>query len=165
MEIVNPITKEHIELTHVDTVRGTITLRRKIHKYDTDSKETIEPVSLDTDSLMLNVFNQLKVTLFSGFQTNENYIDWPNDSELPEYNANYRIFVTTAKVAEISASSYRSLMQSIKGDYIKPVHGGYFLYLDQVSEGHPYLIRDILNLNIEKNPNKTVADLNYNPPA
>jgi hypothetical protein len=87
------------------------------------------------------------------------------DTEVPEYDANYRIFATYERSAFISANAQlRPLLAEIRQDYTVPVYGGHYLYLDQFRQGDAFVVRDILGLVIESNPHKPVPPIDYTPP-
>jgi hypothetical protein len=167
MKYTNPQTKEVVEIVSVNTASRSFTVKKYADKYAEGVTYTETLPAMNVSSYHGQFFEDLQAMgMFSGFVSENDYKDWPTDSELPEYDANYRISLTSEQVVSVTASeTYRSMILDIKQDHIKSHSKGVFIYLTQFNEGHPFLIRYVLGLTIEENPNKAVPEIDYTQPV
>jgi hypothetical protein len=164
---IHPITRKLVSITGVDTLRGSYsgtTQESKLHP-EISFTATFDTEGVDAYHHRFFYDLQRRYEMYEGYIPIDEYVDWPLDTEVPEYDANYRIFATYERSAFISANAQlRPLLAEIRQDYTVPVYGGHYLYLDQFRQGDAFVVRDILGLVIESNPHKPVPPIDYTPP-
>lgn len=164
---INPTTKEVVEITGVNTVSKTFDLKHKADKFAEPTYSTVLFEQMNSDAYHKQFFADLQEAgMYHGFVSEDVYVDWPTDTEVPEYNANYRVSLTYKQVTDVNKSTlYRDMISDIKEDHIKDHSQGVYVYLTEFKPGHPYVIKYVLGLNIESNPNKAVPPIDYTPPT
>jgi hypothetical protein len=166
MKYVNPITKQVVEVVGVNTATKTYTIKEYADKFAEGVTITKTFSWASISAYHAQFFQDLQSTgEYASYVGEESYVDWPTDSEVPEYDAYYRVSLTNAQVVSITASEmFRGMITAIKQDHIKAHSKGVYVYLTQFEPGHPFLIRDVLQLTIEENPNKVVPEIDYTQP-
>ena len=163
---INPATKEVVRITGVNTVSKTFDLESRADKFAEPTYTTVSFEQMNTEAYHKQFFVDLQASgLYTGFVAEDVYVDWPTDTELPEYNANYRISLTNEQVVFVTKSAtYRDMILDIKEDHTKDHSKGIYVYLTEFKPYHPWVIVNALGLKIDSNPNKPVPPIDMTPP-
>lgn len=167
MKYINPTTKQVVEIVGVNTASLTYVVKEAADKFADSVTTTVSMPDMDVERYHRIFMDALrKIGLYDGYVSEDEYIDWPTDTELPEYYANYRVALTDKDVVRVNKNpAYRALITDIKEDHIKDHSQGVYVYLTEFKQGHPYVIKYVLELEIESNPNKEVPEIDYTPPT
>jgi len=170
---INPITKEIVEVVGINTAAKTYTVSTRVDKFAAPITTTVAMFNMDTDAYHAQFVNDLKLAgLYEGYVPESEYVDWPTDSEMPEYDYNYRVSLTNEQIAAIaSVKDFRVLMDKI--EIVREHSNGKYVYLNQFDAGHPHIITKYIGyvlpicegITIENNPNKVVPNIDYSVPA
>lgn len=156
MRVINPQTKEIIKFLGVDMIHGVYSIEYQESKFVQPSTMLV-PMSLDgatTETFLSTFFEYLKTVdaEYAGYVPDTDYLDWPNEEELPEYNLPYRFFLTHKQIADITADqpaliTYAATMckrEQVTGWYIYannflPAHAAYLASMGATFDINPYL--------------------------
>lgn len=174
MKYINPKTKKVVSIKDVRLATKTYTTEEQLDMFADTTNTTLVYSDMNVEAYTSQFFADLQAAgYYEGFIPESEYVNWPTDTELPEYDANYRVSLTSEQVVAITASeSFRPLIMGLKTDYIKNHSKGVFVYLTHFEPYHPFILTTIVGeqlpickgIVIELNPFKDVPVIDYTAP-